>query len=171
MAKIYNFNRLVNKYSNDITVKFSGEGKYVNGRYVPGESSKTTVRGAVIPYSTSKIFQSGGNIKLTDMQLYTLDPVGFDLDTVKIIYKDKKYTINKQLFKLYWALEALKLFVDDINPEILSTIFNRAMEEKEYTIREKIAQIIKISSSTQFHAMKNELSKDENYYVRVAINS
>ena len=93
----------------------------------------------------------------------------FELD--KIIYKDKKYTINKQLFKLYWALEALKLFVDDINPEILSTIFNRAMEEKEYTIREKIAQIIKISSSTQFHAMKNELSKDENYYVRVAINS
>lgn len=95
MAKIYNFNRLVNKYSNDITVKFSGEGKYVNGRYVPGESSKTTVRGAVIPYSTSKIFQSGGNIKLTDMQLYTLDPVGFDLDTVKIIYKDKTYNVEQ----------------------------------------------------------------------------
>ena len=30
----------------------------------------------------------------------------------KFIFRDKKYVINKQLFKLYWCLEALKLFVD-----------------------------------------------------------
>ncbi len=94
MAKIYNFNRLVNKYSTDITVKTYGKGGYVNGRYVPGETSETIVRGAVIPYSTMKIFQSGGNIKLTDMQLYTLNPVDLDLDNSKIIYKNKIYLKN-----------------------------------------------------------------------------
>lgn len=89
----------------------------------------------------------------------------------KIIYKDKKYTINKQLFKLYWSLEALKLFVNDIDENTLFEIIERAIKEKEYTIREKIAQILNQVSNSNFHSTKSKLSKDKNYYVRAALNA
>lgn len=95
MAKIYNFNRLVTKYSNDITVNTVGSGTYIAGRYEPGEMTTTVVRGAVIPYSTSKIYQSGGNIKTSDMQLYALEPITFDLDNVKIQYQDKVFKVEQ----------------------------------------------------------------------------
>ena len=87
------------------------------------------------------------------------------------IYKDKKYVINKQLFKLYWCLEALKLFVDIIDKESLFEILTRAAQEKEYTIREKVAQILVLVHNEKFNELKNTLKNDENYYVRVVFNS
>lgn len=82
----------------------------------------------------------------------------------KIIFRDKKYVINKQLFKLYWCLESLKFFVEDINPETLLNILERSVQEKEYTIREKVAQIAILTS---FEDLKTRLKNDENYYVRM----
>ena len=58
------------------------------------------------------------------------------------IFRDKKYVINKQLFKLYWCLEALKIFANDLPIEIIFPILERASKEREYTIREKAAQIL-----------------------------
>ncbi|MCQ2739251.1 MAG: hypothetical protein MJ237_03375 [bacterium] len=84
----------------------------------------------------------------------------------KIIYKDKKYAINKHLFKLYWCLEAIKLFTDYISEEKLLKILLRASQESEYTIREKVAQILIILSSPKFDDLKNTLIHDSNYYVR-----
>lgn len=81
----------------------------------------------------------------------------------KIAFRDKKYVINKQLFKLYWCLDALKYFVDDINAKTLLKILNRTASEREYTIREKTAQIVVL---TPFEELKNLLKNDENYYVR-----
>ena len=83
-----------------------------------------------------------------------------------VIFRDKKYVINKQLFKLYWCLEALKLFVDKIDCQKLLKILERASKEKEYTIREKIAQILLLTNNTVFEQLKNTLKSDENYYVR-----
>ncbi len=85
------------------------------------------------------------------------------LELGKIAFRDKKYVINKQLFKLYWCLESLRFFVDDIEEEKLLSILERSAEEKEYTIREKAAQIIVL---TPFEDLKNRLKNDENYYVR-----
>ena len=82
------------------------------------------------------------------------------------IFRDKKYVINKQLFKLYWCLEALKLFADKIEIEKLLQILERASEEKEYTIREKVAQILVLMDAKEFGSLKNILQSDENYYVR-----
>lgn len=81
----------------------------------------------------------------------------------KIAFRDKKYVINKQLFKLYWCLVALKHFVDDIETETLFKILERTSCEKEYTIREKTAQIVVL---TPFEELKRQLKNDENYYVR-----
>ena len=88
----------------------------------------------------------------------------------KIIYKDKKYTINKQLFKLYWCLESMKLFADSIDKDILLNILERASLEKEYTIREKVAQIINKPEIAEFTAtIRKRLIEDNNYYVREAL--
>lgn len=84
----------------------------------------------------------------------------------KFIYKDKKYVINKQLFKLYWCLEALKLFADDIEEQELLRILSRACQETEYTIREKAAQIVIQIKSNAFKELKETLLNDNNYYVR-----
>ena len=82
------------------------------------------------------------------------------------IFRDKKYVINKQLFKLYWCLEALKLFTNNIEKATLYKILLRASKEKEYTIREKVAQILVLCETKEFDELKKTLKDDENYYVR-----
>lgn len=84
----------------------------------------------------------------------------------KFIYRDKKYVINKQLFKLYWSLEALKLFADKLEKSTLFTILDRSSREREYTIREKSAQIIVKLDSRKYSTIKKQLQNDDNYYVR-----
>ena len=89
----------------------------------------------------------------------------------KFIYKDRKYVINKQLFKLYWCLESLKLFAAKMNPSDLIPILERAAQEKEYTIREKVAQIVAPLEEIAYSELKERLKTDENYYVRTVFNS
>lgn len=89
----------------------------------------------------------------------------------KFIFRDKKYVINKQLFKLYWALEALKMFSCELDKEILYPILERASQEREYTIREKVAQMLKNKNDKDFALIIERLKNDENYYVRNAINN
>ena len=85
------------------------------------------------------------------------------------IFRNKKYVINKQLFKLYWCLEALKLFAKDMTIEVLKPILERASKEREYTIREKVAQILALINDENFISLKIHLQNDENYYVRNTI--
>ena len=87
----------------------------------------------------------------------------------KFIYRDKKYVINKQLFKLYWCLESLKLFANDISAEILLPILECSSSEKEYTIREKVAQILMLTNNEIYNSLIETLKNDENYYVRTAV--
>lgn len=87
----------------------------------------------------------------------------------KFIFRDKKYVINKQLFKLYWSLEALKLFADMLDESLLYPILDRASQEREYTIREKVAQIVINLNNANYNKIKTRLKNDENYYVRCAL--
>ena len=109
----------------------------------------------------------------TFAKTYLKNILGFIEETFqeidKFIFRDKKYVINKQLFKLYWCLESLKLFVNDIPDDLLLKILERASEEKEYTIREKVAQILVLTKNEIFRPLIDKLKQDENYYVRVAL--
>lgn len=89
----------------------------------------------------------------------------------EFIFRDKKYVINKQLFKLYWSLEALILFAEEMDSKILLPILERASQEKEYTIREKVAQILVLKTDFIYEDLKNILKNDENYYVRNVFKS
>ena len=82
------------------------------------------------------------------------------------IFKDKKYVINKQLFKLYWCLEDLKLFIDIIDKDVLFDILLKTSTLKEYTVREKTAKILAKIDDEKFSPLKEKLMRDENYYVR-----
>lgn len=82
-------------------------------------------------------------------------------------FRDKKYTINKQLFKIYWCLEGLNLFFEYINEDKLFCILKKCSEISEYTIREKAALILKNDvKSKNLKELKELFKNDENYYVR-----
>lgn len=80
------------------------------------------------------------------------------------IFRDKKYVINKQLFKLYWCLETLKNFYTYLDEKVLFEVLSQCTDQKEYTIREKTAQIL--LESEKFPKLRNKLENDENYYVK-----
>ena len=107
--------------------------------------------------------------KYTKKILFFIQEAFTELDN--FIFRDKKYVINKQLFKLYWCLEAIKLFTDKIPAKNLITILERASEEKEYTIREKVAQILLLLDKNASPELIKKLQNDENYYVRNALKN
>ena len=82
----------------------------------------------------------------------------------EFIFRDKKYVINKQIFKLYWCLETLKNFYDCADKEIIEELLVKSINLKEYTIREKVAEIVK--DSKIFNQLIPILKSDDNYYVK-----
>ena len=52
----------------------------------------------------------------------------------------------------------------DVDKNKLEEILTKGAEQSEYTIREKVAQIVQISG--KFASLKEKLQFDDNYYVR-----
>jgi len=110
---LFEFADMLADYESDIQVLTVQKG--VNGSWDPktGEPIKgtpeTTViipgRGAVLPYSDSQIYQSGGRLTQSNRQLIT----GMDIpDKAIVVHKEKKYSAEAQTgyeehadFKLY----------------------------------------------------------------------
>ncbi len=85
----------------------------------------------------------------------------------KFTFRDKKYTINKQIFKIYWCLEALKYFWEFLPEDELKNILSECSKLPEYTVREKCAEIIKrLNLDEELSKIMYLLEHDENYYVR-----
>lgn len=82
-------------------------------------------------------------------------------------FQEGKYKVNKEVFKLYWCLETIYNFYDQINMSDLKTILLIAKNINEYTIREKAAKILSIGfEDPELKLASEELKKDKNYYVR-----
>ncbi len=85
----------------------------------------------------------------------------------KISFRAKKYTSNKQYFKIYWCLETLCHFYSYLDFNDLKEILLKCSILPEYTIREKCATILKNDfEDKDLQKLKNDLLSDENYYVR-----
>lgn len=85
----------------------------------------------------------------------------------KIVFRDKKYTINKQMFKLYWCLEGLNKYYFYVEPSILKEIIEKSIVQTEYTVREKVAQLLlNKEGEYQFDELIKKIKTDENYYVK-----
>lgn len=81
--------------------------------------------------------------------------------------QEGKYKINKEVFKLYWYLETISEFVEFIDTKELCKILSDTKDVNDYTIREKTAKILsKLQPNEILSKIKNQLSQDQNYYVR-----
>lgn len=81
--------------------------------------------------------------------------------------RDGKYTVNKQLFKLYWCLECVYVFYENFDLNTLKSILRRTKSVQEYTIREKTAKILTHNiEDPELKQIKAELKQDPNYYVQ-----
>ncbi len=79
----------------------------------------------------------------------------------------KGYKVNKEIFKLYWCLEAIGEFCSDVPAGIL----RQSAAIHDYTIREKTAKILSsIARNQELDKIRQELESDDNYYVRRIVN-
>ena len=90
-------------------------------------------------------------------------------ELAKFTFRDKKYKLNKQNFKIYWALEALICFYNKVDLVLLKEILLKCSVLNEYTIREKCAKLLihfDKSEDEELREIRYRLINDENYYVR-----
>ena len=85
----------------------------------------------------------------------------------KFDFQDGKYKVNKEVFKLYWCLETIYEFAEQVDITVIKAIIKQTKDINEYTIREKTAKILsKIHNAPELLQIRDELKKDKNYYVR-----
>ena len=93
--KLYNFTRLIQKYSLDFTVHQKKGGEYVAGKWVDGEPVVTPMRGAVVPLSEKKIYDSGGTYTTQDRELYLTRRLDGDLSALTVCFKGNTYAVEE----------------------------------------------------------------------------
>lgn len=96
MKKLYDFRRLIEKYSVDFLLVTEEKGGYVGGKYVAGKETVTERRGAIVPISDKKIYQSGGTLTDKDRQLFMKTPIEESLKYSNVKYNGCKYSIEQE---------------------------------------------------------------------------
>lgn len=115
--KLYNFNRLINKYSCDFTLVTRERGSYDGGIYTAGAETETAMRGAIVPLSERKVYQSGGHYTSEDRDLYMRSPITEPLEDCRVKYKGKTFSVEEeQDFSEYadvWEYVLRRVSTDD----------------------------------------------------------
>ncbi len=110
----------------------------------------------------------------TDMFIEKLVKLVYtQFDKIKQIeIKDGKYVMNKEVFKIYWCLEAINIYFDLMDTDTLKNILSVTGTTDEYTIREKTAKILTNNiNDKELLTLRSKLQNDENYYVRTTIRN
>ena len=93
-----------------------------------------------------------------------LNKINFCLENIFKSEILQNHQINKFYFKLYWLLEALYK-IDNIKIEDFLESLSKIVELPEYTVREKVAQLVK-KYGDELCSLKQKLLNDNNYYVK-----
>lgn len=93
--RLYNFNRLIKKYSAQFTLSILPLGAHIDGRYVKGEPTTKTMTGAIVPFTQRKIYRSGGYLTTADRQLYMTTRITESLEGAEVTYNGKTYSIEE----------------------------------------------------------------------------
>jgi len=93
--KLYDFTRLINKYSTTFLLCQKTEGKYVYGKWEDGQVIETEMTGAIVPMSERKIYSSGGTFTTQDRELYLTCPLTGLLSDFSVKYKGNKYSVEE----------------------------------------------------------------------------
>lgn len=92
--KLYNFKRLINKYSVTFSLHQT-QGSYVAGKWEQSGKKVKSMRGAIVPISDKKIYGSGGTYTTQDRELYLQKPLNAPLSEFKVAYKGNVYTVEE----------------------------------------------------------------------------
>ena len=113
---LYDFTRLIQKYSVPFILVVSKEGRYESGQWIPGETVEREMYGAIIPMSQNKIYQSGGTYTAQDRELYLPYPIPEPLDKLKVMHRGITYKVESMTdYSLYadaahYNLKVVSLF-------------------------------------------------------------
>lgn len=94
MSKLYNFKRLIAKYSVEFELHGSNGG-YVAGKWEEGEPSVVKMQGAIVPIAERKVYASGGTYTTDDRQLYVSQPLPSPLTALKVVHNTDTYTVEE----------------------------------------------------------------------------
>lgn len=90
---LYNFVRLIKKYSVSCQLVSFPEGEWSAGTYTVGEPITTDISGAVVPISEKRIQNSGGSYRQGDCDFITTQPITIGSNTY-LVHKGKKYKLE-----------------------------------------------------------------------------
>lgn len=93
--KLYNFSRLIHKYS-VVFCLHRTQGGYVAGKWEEGGETVKEMRGAIVPISERKIYDSGGTYTTQDRELYLTEPLKGPLSEYQVLYKGNTYAVEEQ---------------------------------------------------------------------------
>lgn len=92
--KLYNFARLINKYSVTFCLHRI-QGAFVGGKWEQGGETVQEMRGAIVPMSDRKAYSSGGTYTTKDRELYLLSPLEAPLSALRVVYKGNTYNVEE----------------------------------------------------------------------------
>lgn len=97
MGKLYNFDRLIKKYSVECQlIQETRGGSYVGGNWVPeADGDPVTIHGAVIPMTDRKVYQSGGIYTEQDRELITKTAIPLE-PAAYIMYQGNRYHVESE---------------------------------------------------------------------------
>lgn len=90
--RMYNFAKLIKKYSAACQLVTIAEGSWHAGSWREGEKTETPINGAVVPIAEKRIQNSGGFYQQGDCDFITLTPVEITSNTY-LVYKGKTYKL------------------------------------------------------------------------------
>lgn len=90
---LYNFERLINKYSVVCQLVTISEGSWKAGVWQEGVTTTKDIEGAVVPISEKRINNSGGDYKQGDCEFITLQPIEINSNTY-LVHNNKKYKLQ-----------------------------------------------------------------------------
>lgn len=104
MMAYYHFERLIKKYSSEVTAILPAKGSYVDGEYVEGKEKRVTFSAAILDVDKRKIYggvggaqsgSSGATLTVQDKQLYVIGTLTDDIIGAKIIHNGKTYSVEE----------------------------------------------------------------------------
>ena len=99
--KLYNFTRLIRKYSTTFCLHRK-QGGYVSGKWEDGDTIVKEMRGAIVPLSERKVYSSGGAYTTQDRELYLTKALEAPLRALTVVWDGNTYTVEEgRNFEVY----------------------------------------------------------------------
>lgn len=91
--RLYNFARLIQKYSVSCQLVTTANGAWSAGKYTEGETATAEINGAVVPISIKRIMDSGGFYKQGDCEFITTETIEIT-DKTYLVHNGERYKLE-----------------------------------------------------------------------------